>query len=226
LVEDPRSGIGGERAVVRTGDRAAALVSLLESAGLRRTAPRKAPRLSDLPEELAADVYALYRDLGGGADTPALRPGSWDLDFTSVVVELDEELHFNRYRELTLSRPWAASLPWTTRYRLLCRDREPECLRAAQWGQRWTSASTARMFGNGAPPGDLAGAGRAPRWKQRALYDALKDAYAATAKVPLARLSVWDEVSGELLGSVLERRATVDPAVVRQLLELRTVVGS
>jgi hypothetical protein len=209
--------------MVRTGNRVAALVSILRAAGLQHTTPRKAPRLSDLPDDVAADVLELYRSLGGPHEDPVLRPGSWDLDFTSVVVELDEELHFNRYRAATLNGPWAQSLPWTAAYRDLCQTREPECLRAAQWGQRWTSTSTARMFGEAAPPGDLDSPGGAPRWKQRALYDALKDAYASSTKVPIARLSVWDEVSGQLLGDVLEGRGTVEPVAVHALLELRTV---
>ena len=209
--------------MVRTGNRAAALVNLLEAAGLRRITPRKPPRLTDLPGDVAAGIRELYRSLGGSHENPVLRPGAWDLDFTSVVVELDEELHFNRYRAATLNGPWSQPLPWTATYRDLCQDREPECLRAAQWGRRWTSASTARMFGAGAPPGELDSPGGAPRWKQRALYDALKDAFASSTRLPVARLSVWDTVSGQLLGDVLEGRAAAEPDAVHALLESRTI---
>ena len=53
------------------------------------------------------------------------------------------------------------------------------------------------MFSSGSQPGDLASEGGAPRWKQRAIYDAMKDTVAAGAKgVRVARLSVYDNVSG------------------------------
>jgi hypothetical protein len=56
----------------------------------------------------AAELHALYRRLGGLLATPTWRPGGWDLVFGgSLVVELDEELHFNRYRALTLNSSWA-----------------------------------------------------------------------------------------------------------------------
>ena len=46
-------------------------------------------------------IKELYRRLGGPLDSPTLRPGGWDLAFSGeLVVELDEELHFNQYRRL------------------------------------------------------------------------------------------------------------------------------
>jgi hypothetical protein len=43
---------------------------------------------------------------------PPLRPGAWDLVFADgLVVELDEELHFNRYRAQSLQNEWATDLP-------------------------------------------------------------------------------------------------------------------
>jgi hypothetical protein len=66
------------------------------------------------------------------------------------------------------------------------------------------------MF-SGGPPGDLDGAG-APRWKQRALYDAMKDTArsAGAGAAVLARVSVWDPVAGATLGEA-PRRATRRP---------------
>jgi hypothetical protein len=57
--------------MVRTGARAEALGTALAAAGFR--------------------VAALYRELGGQQEQPALRPGAWDLALAGgVVVELDE----------------------------------------------------------------------------------------------------------------------------------------
>ena len=134
-----------------------------------------------------------------------------------ILIELDEELHFNRYRKMTLERPWAASLPWAMSYEEDCDTREAECLRSATWGKRWSNPSSARMFGAGAPAGELGADGGAPRWKQRALYDAIKDAAALESDLRVARLSVFDDVSGVLLGVALEGRHGV---VLDKLLTL------
>lgn len=191
-------------------------------AGFRPAPAPAAPRLSDLGD-LAAEVRELYRQLGGVHPEPVLRPGAWDLAFEGgVVVELDEELHFNRYRGATLDPQWTAPVPWRHDYLRYCVAHEPGCLAAATWGKRWTNPSCARLFGDGGPPGDLSGAG-APRWKQRALYDAMKDAAAARGAVQLARVATVDLLAGARLGDVLEGRADVEPGAVAELVGQRLV---
>src|SRR5207247_5846986 len=97
---------------------------------------------------MADGLLGLYRELGGAESEPTLRPGPWDLVFKGpVVVELDEELHFNRYRGLTLTASWAEQLPWTSTYRAYCEKHEADCLAAGTWGKRWTNPSCERMFG-------------------------------------------------------------------------------
>ena len=77
------------------------------------------------------------------------------------------------------------------------------------------------------PQEDIDSPGGSSRWKQRALYDAMKDAaaYAADSDYPLARLSVHDTVNGVRLGSVLQGKANADPdaliALVRERLHTR-----
>jgi hypothetical protein len=155
--------------------------------------------------------------------TPSLRPGPWDLSFDGILIELDEELHFNRYRATALEHCAASPLPWAESYLEACGQHEADCLRAGRWGQRWGNKSSVRMFGDAAEPGHLDAPGGAPRWKQRAIYDAMKDAVAAsTADVRVARLSVWDEVSGEFLGKVLEGRRLLDIDDLLGLLSSRT----
>jgi hypothetical protein len=175
--------------VVRTGQRAAQLRGLLADAGLRPVAVSP-PRPTG--DEHADEVLEVYRRLGGLLDRSVLRPGGWDLVFEGgLVVELDEELHFNHYRALTLKTSWSANLPWVEDYERLCADHEGECLLAGNWGRRWTNDSCARMFSGGVV-GDLSGAG-APRWKQRALYDAIKDTAPNTGLgISLARVSIYD----------------------------------
>lgn len=201
-----------------TGKRARRLKSILTEAGM-------APGVGQLPRPTGAahqeELFGLYRALGGLLDAPAWRPGGWDLIFLGPrVIELDEQLHFNRYRALTLNAGWAEDLPWTETYRVHCEKHEARCLRDGRSQQRWTNASSARNF-TGGPPGDIDGG--APRWKQRAFYDAVKDtAPAAGLEVAMARVSIYDTVEGELLDDVLESRVVVDPAAVRALVEQRT----
>ncbi len=94
-----------------------------------------------LPADLAADVLELYRSFAGRLPRPSLRPGAWDLVVAGgLVVELDEELHFNRYRAETLATPWSQHLPWHQVYDDMCERFEGQCLRAGSWGKRWTNA--------------------------------------------------------------------------------------
>lgn len=189
-------------AMVRTGARAAALSILLSDAGTAvDTSEPRPPRMCDLNEGLAEDVLALYRSFGGSEAAPTLRPGGWDLVLEDgVLLELDEELHFNRYRRETLKCEWARHLSWCDPYIRLCQEKESDCLRAGSWGRRWTNTSREATFGPADLPGTFASNG-APRWKQRALYDAMKDAYALSGhQYRVARVSVHDPISGVTLG--------------------------
>jgi hypothetical protein len=164
-------------------------------------------------------IRSLYRALGGILDEPELRPGRWDLTYDPVVIELDEEMHFNRYRAVTLGVDAVASTPWAAAYRDFCETHER---RAGTGGRRWTSSPSERMFGSAAPHW-VADGGGAPRWKQRALYDAMKDITAAAGTVRLSRLSVYDTVDGVRLENLLRGRAIVAPSALRTFVESRTV---
>jgi hypothetical protein len=164
-------------------------------------------------------------DLGAACqqDAPTFAPGGWDLRFDGpLVVELDEQLHFNRYRTLTLATSWSAELPWTEAYLEHCQYHEDRCLKDGRTQQRWTTPSAARMFAGG-PSGDLDDDG-APRWKQRALYDAIKDSDpVCDIGLRVARLSIYDQVDGVLLDDALEARVPIAATAIRELLERRTV---
>jgi len=203
--------------MVRTGARINRLGTMLTQLGLERAeTPPTPPRLSGLSPSHQTEVLRTYRALGGQLEAPQLRPGAWDLAFTEgVVVELDEELHFNRFRLETLSA--GESRPWDHRYRQYCTDFENECLKAGMWGSRWTTSSAERLMGAGDPAGELGEHG-APRWKQRALYDSIKD---LAADVRLCRLSVYDSLGNETLGRVLTGHATYKPARLATLVQNR-----
>lgn len=211
--------------MVRTGKRAAALAQILAAGKLKlaRNAPAP-PRLESLAEQYREQVLGAYRVLGGIKAVPNLRPGPWDLTLADGrVLEFDEELHFNRYRSVTLRELPHARLPWHAAYCTQCVVHEAECLRAGRWGSRWDNPSASAMFGPAAEPGELSVPAGAPRWKQRALYDALKDTAAAQDGGPvLVRVSVHDVVAGTPLGAMLEGRSQVSADDVVAFVESRT----
>ena len=220
--------MGQNAVVVTTGQRADALSDLLLHVGFgAASAEERPPRIDALDPSLRAEVQGLLEEFGGDPrEGPPLRPGAWDLVFDGrIVVELDEELHFNRYRSVTLRAGWADVLPWQDSYLELCREREPDCLAAAKWGKRWTNPSCERLFGTASAPGNFENGG-APRWKQRALYDAMKDAAVLSGQgISLIRLSTHDVVGTARLDDVLRGKADCDLDALGQLVAERTLVG-
>ena len=208
------------------GKRQSMLAALLDSVGMRPEPPPRVPSLAAMPS-MSDEILDLYRRLGGRAQSPVLSPGGWDMSVGGVIIELDEEQHFNRYRGLTLTPGWAREMPWFDAYRTLCISEERACLQKAGHKGFWSNKSADAHFGLSAVPKQIDSPGGSSRWKQRALYDAMKDAaaYAADSDYPLARLSVHDTVNGVRLGSVLQGRANADPdaliALVRERLHTR-----
>ena len=209
--------------MVRTGQRAAALMTLLVQAGFRPKAAPRAPRLHEVSPDIAGRVLEIYAEFGGTVSEPQLRPGGWDIFLEGdLAVELDEELHFNRYRGMTLEPDWTMSLPWREEYCQLAVSHEAVCLRAGQWGKRWTNESCEKMFGPAGAPGDFDDGG-APRWKQRALYDAVNDAAALSCPgVRLARVSVFDRIDGVEVSSLLDGSRSVAPELIANFVKRRT----
>lgn len=204
------------------GAREMALFTILQR---RHGALVKVPRarMAHLPASVQGELLRVYRSLGGTLDFPVLAPGDWDFAFADgFLVELDEDLHFNRYRALTLDVPWSPEVPWTRAYRQHCLVGEDMCWKAGRLGGKWTSASTVGMFGAGGEPGELASGG-SPRWKQRALYDAIKDAFAVhTGQHRLARLSIHDVITGISVNDLLHGKRTVPESAVHEFLGDRT----
>jgi hypothetical protein len=85
----------------------------------------------------------------------------------------------------------------------MCAAQEANCLKHGCGQQRWMNASTERHFGPSAARGELDGGGSS-RWKQRALYDLMKDLTQLDPDYPrLARLSIYDELPSSA-GTTLE----------------------
>ncbi len=138
----------------------------------------------------------IYKALSGIQDVVPLRFGDWDMNFNGLIVELDEQRHFNRYRLITLDSPIYEQLPKfpLKLYREYCIKYEANCIKAGGFGGNWTNSSSEKQFGHSSMPKIMDENGSA-RWKQRAFYDFLKDVSILVHKVPLVRLSIWDEIN-------------------------------
>ncbi len=202
------------------GEREIKLARLLDAVDAKP--PRL--RVDSLPQDAQDHLFHLYRELGGVLDSlPPYTTGGWDIMLADGhVVELDEEQHFNRYREISLQQRSMQELPWRSEYLDYARGREDACLRVASRAGFWNKPKAERMFGPPGPRGVLEGAG-SPRWKQRALYDVTKDIAALYGVIRLARLSVWDSVDGVPLGTVLIGRAEANPQLLMRLVDERTI---
>lgn len=173
-----------------------AFEELLGSVGLVEHKRLPFPRFQDIARAGYKDlVIGAYKSLGGVLLSAELNLRSWDLEFEGIAVELDEHLHFNRYRALTLGASVYADLPAfpLDAYRRYCAEFENDCLRAGAYGGKWSNPSCERQFGVGSAQTILEGAG-APRWKQRAFYDFVKDLSPLVLGVKVARVAIWDSI--------------------------------
>lgn len=168
------------------------------------------------------EIQNTYIKLGGLQDIFPIRFGGWDMEFDTVVVELDEQRHFNRYRNLTLESSIYKYLPRfpLEPYKQYCSNYEVQCLKAGGFGGYWTKDSCERHFGKPSDPKDLSRNG-SPRWKQRAFYDYLKDICILTSNIPLVRISIWDiilmEGKNELVMNILKNN---NPEGIKELQNL------
>ncbi|MFP4698611.1 MAG: hypothetical protein ACLFMO_07880 [Eubacteriales bacterium] len=148
-----------------------------------------------LKSKYCDEVTKVYYKLGGKLYKFPSRIGKWDIETEKFVLELDEELHFNRYRKITLnSRIYDELNDFPVRkYKKYCDEYEINCLKAGSYGKKWTNLSCEKQFGVSAKNKDLTGNGSA-RWRQRAFYDYLKDLTPLILQFPLIRVSIWDKV--------------------------------
>jgi hypothetical protein len=180
---------------------------------------------SVLPESVRAEMVDLHRAFGGVAGYSDFMSGKWDFATADgLFIEFDEQLHFNRYRELTDRLTWSRRIPWSTAYLHYSSAHEDQCLIAGSYGKKWTSPSTEKMFGAADPPRVFEMNG-SPRWKQRALYDAVKDAYSLhEVGISLARVSLHDEIGGQGVHQALMPRGNgLNPVALRDFLAARTI---
>ena len=148
-----------------------------------------------LSSEYTDEILSVYKRLGGVQAHCIPHLGKWDMALGDLAIELDEEQHFNRYREVTLDSAAYSKLPKfpKSEYLSYCRMHEDAALRKAGHGGWWTNPSCEKQFGEASDRRTLDDKG-APRWKQRAFHDFAKDLTPLIVGLPVARVSIWDTV--------------------------------
>lgn len=184
------------------GKRQKQLARLLGNESVTYPAPKRRDIAKSAYEKA---VQELYIKLGGIQETYPLNLRTWDMQFSGVAVELDEEQHFHRYRAQTLASHIYKELPNFpfSVYQTYCSKRENK---ARTDGGFWTNPSCDKQFGIANARGDLTGNG-ASRWKQRAFYDFVKDLSPLILGFNVVRVAIWDTVS------VAGRQMTVENAL-------------
>ena len=175
------------------------------------------PTLEDIKSSIYYDeVKNVYLKLGGILPEIPVNLRKWDIELEGAALELDEFLHFNRYRKLTLDSHIYNNLPKFPLglYRTYCSFNESKCIDAGSYGGKWTNDSCEKQFGKGSPPKLFTGNG-SPRWKQRAFYDYVKDLTPLLYGGPLVRISIYDNV----IVNVEERK-------VKEILDLSGTFGT
>ena len=167
------------------------------------------PKISQFEIEYAGlddEILDIYKKLGGIQESFPINY-SWDIKYPDFIIELDEELHFNRYRLITLNSSIYNSYRYFSigKYKEYCRLYENNCLSFGKYGNKWMSNSSEKFFLKSNDYGVLEGNGSS-RWRQRAFNDFLKDVNSVIRNKPVIRVSIYDEYDGETIGSILNRR--------------------
>ncbi|KAA5416517.1 DUF7255 family protein [Bacteroides cellulosilyticus] len=190
------------------GERQALLKSLAED--IYDNSSIKTPKISIFEIEysgLISEVERIYYALGGTSEQVPLNYGAWDIQLKDFYIELDEERHFNRYRFETLTSSIYEDYSnfSVSNYREYCLMNEEQCLKSASWGNNWRTNSSDKLFIVSGDNGDLSKNGSS-RWRQRAFYDFIKDLISVVRKVPVLRVSIYDNYNGNTVNEMLIKK--------------------
>jgi len=159
-------------------------------------------------EELLDEVFL---DLGGKGATPLLERLKFDFKINRFVFIYDDEVHFNRYRLISLkcSIYDAFSFPWRDAYLRLCRNFERECQKAGSQERIWNGPPLAsKVFGKSGDYGDLNGSGSSG-WKLNAYNDAQYDLLSRLHGYRLIRIPMYENL---MIGGSLRK---IDDLLIR-----------
>ncbi|MBN3582223.1 hypothetical protein JYB64_07470 [Algoriphagus aestuarii] len=146
----------------------------------------------------------IYSDLGGINTSPLLRKLKFDFKINRTLIQYDDELHFNRYRLISLRSEFYTenNVPFLEAHKRLCRTFEKDCLKAGMQHRIWNGPPVAKhSFGESNDPGDFTGNG-AVGWKLLAYNDAQMDIQTRIHGYKLIRFNPYETL---MTGGSLKR---------------------
>lgn len=151
---------------------------------------------------LADNIGIIYAQLGGKGHWQQIELPTIDIWAGDYFLMIDDHLHFNRYRGITLRAPQyqKTSILHLDSYQRYCRQYEAECKKAGLAKNLWTTTKAEQHFGEAAEVGEFEGNG-SPAWKLRAFEALLIDSAAVVSQVKLLRLPIYANlmVGGQLM---------------------------
>jgi hypothetical protein len=169
------------------------------------------------------ELLKVYKQLGGILDEIPNQYTRFDVITTEGIIELDEERHFNQYRNTTLNSMIYQNLNnfETEEYKSLCQTKETACLNASNYGRYWTTPSSEKQFGISNLEGNLMVPGSA-RWKQRAFYDFMKDSLNLIfPEIALVRISIYETIEGKTIHEILNKKILVYYPELANIIRIR-----
>ncbi|MDF2157731.1 hypothetical protein [Algoriphagus sp. CAU 1675] len=175
-----------------------------------------------LDEKGKSWLKEIFEDLGGVGDLPLLERLKFDFKINRHLFIYDSELHFNRYRLITLRSELYENLsfPFFESHKRLCRNYEKDCLKSGLQQRIWDGPPVAKSwFGQASEPGDFSGFG-ASGWKLTAYNDAQIDLQSRIHGYKLVRLSPYETL---MTGGSLKR---LDQLLINPKEDMRKVILS
>ncbi len=167
-------------------------------------------------------LQEIFEELGGKGPFPQLEKVKFDAKINRMVILVDFELNFNRYRLKTFRSELYDNFqfPFVEAHKRLCRTFEKECMKAGFQGRHWNGPPVARQwFGDSEEIGDFSGNGSAG-WKLRAYNDAQIDLLSRIHGFKLIRISPFETL---MTGGALRR---LDQLLMNPKEEQQKVVSS
>ncbi|MEQ8358692.1 MAG: hypothetical protein RH860_04335 [Cytophagales bacterium] len=157
----------------------------------------------------------------------------YHLEYNGLLIQFDDELHFNRYRRITLESEFYMNYKGfnTLSYKSYCRNYEKECIKAGLSKGIWENPESLKIFGPSEEPGDLSlERDGASGWKMRAWRDFLQDVSGEILGFKVLRISTYDKIMlngkiqslGELLNSSNKKNfSIVAKSLIRRIINIK-----
>jgi hypothetical protein len=161
----------------------------------------------------------IYEDLGGQGELPLLQKLKFDFKIKRNLIIWDDELHFNRYRLISLRSDLYSdfNFQFTEGVKRVCRTFEKECLKAGLQERIWKGSPFAKSsFGKPSEPADFTQNG-SPGWKLTAYNDAQMDLQSRIHGYKIFRLYPYETL---MTGGSLKRldQLLINPKEEQQVM--------